>query len=247
MGIVETPSDFGFNGGRPSHPKLLDWLSTELRKNGWSLKCLHRLIVTSATYRQSSRPKSKGLSLDAGNRLLWRKSPLRVDAETLRDAMLCVAGKLNLKQFGPGFRDVTITPLDGTTYYAPIDEESAELNRRTIYRFSPRGGRSAILDTFDCPDPATAAPRRTVTTTPLQALALLNNAFSLRMSKHFGDRITAKLDGDPEAQVRRAYRLAFGRSPDNEEMALGVRLLQQHGAATVARVLFNCNEFVTIE
>ncbi|MGI9457852.1 MAG: DUF1553 domain-containing protein, partial [Aeoliella sp.] len=246
-GIVETPNDFGFNGGRPSHPELLDWLASELRENGWSLKHMHRLIVQSATYRQASRPSEQAIVVDADNRFLWRKSPQRLDAESLRDAMLLVAGKLNSKRHGPGFRDVTVEYLDGTTYYTPIDEENEEFHRRTIYRFAPRGGRSTILDTFDCPDPATTAPRRTVTTTPLQALALLNNAFALRMSDHFGNRITDNTDGDLAAQVERAYRLAFGRLPNASEKQMAADLLRDHGSAALARVLFNSNEFITIE
>jgi hypothetical protein len=245
-GIVETPNDFGYNGGRPSHPQLLDWLAAEIVKRDWSMKEMHRLMVTSSAYRQASRPRPVAMAKDAGNRLLWRRSPTRLDAESLRDAMLVVSGKLNEKRFGPGFRDVTVKYHEGTTYYTPIDEENDEFHRRTVYRFSPRGGRSAILDTFDCPDPANAAPRRTVTTTPLQALALLNNDFALRIGDHFASRVSEKGKGHG-AGVESAYRLAFGRSPDAEESKLASELVKEHGFPALARVLFNSNEFVVIE
>ena len=160
--------------------------------------------------------------------------------------MLKVSGKLNLKMGGPGFRDVTFRSLNGTTYYTPFDKEDAELNRRTVYRFSPRGQRSAILDAFDCPDPSTTAPKRSVTTTPIQALALLNNAFVLRMADGFSERLKKESDSLNE-QVKRAYELAYSRNPDDEELKLGVELSKKHGLSALGRVLFNSNEFVVIE
>lgn len=246
-GLVATPNDLGFNGGEPSHPGLLDWLAAELKRNGYRLKHMHRVMVTSSAYRQSSAPSAQGMASDADNRLLWRKSPVRLDAESLRDSMLLVSGKLNRQMGGPGFRDVSIKPLDGTTYYTPFDKEDSALNRRTVYRFSPRGRRSAILDAFDCPDPSTAAPRRSVTTTPLQALALLNNAFVLRMSEGFAARLVREAGQDITGQVNLAYALAYGRKPDAEEKKLGVSLVSGHGMDALCRVLFNSNEFVVIE
>jgi len=245
-GIVETPNDFGFNGGRPSHPQLLDWLASEFAANGQRLKALHRLIVTSSTYRQASAPRADGLAVDAENRLLWRKSPVRLDAESLRDAVLTVSGKLNPKMGGPGFRDVSITPNNGTTYYEPIYPEGDEYNRRTVYRFSPRGGRSAILDTFDCPDPSTTAPRRAVTTTPLQALALLNNHFILNKAAAMADRVASHAKGNLDEQVKQIFLDAFQRQPDAEELRLAKRLAGEYGLATLCRSLFNINEFVIL-
>ena len=245
-GIVETPNDFGFNGGRPSHPELLDWLASEFVANGRRLKAMHRLIVTSNTYRQATAPSEDGLALDAENRLLWRKSPVRLDAESLRDAVLAVSGKLNPKMGGPGFRDVSITPNNGTTYYAPIYPKGDEYNRRTVYRFSPRGGRSAVLDTFDCPDPSTTAPRRGVTTTPLQALALLNNEFILNKAQAMADRVQALEKGRLDEQVKRVFLDAYQRAPDAEELFLAKRLAGQYGLVTLCRSLFNSNEFVIL-
>ncbi|MEE2947363.1 MAG: DUF1553 domain-containing protein [Verrucomicrobiota bacterium] len=245
-GIVETPNDFGFNGGRPSHPELLDWLAAEFTTNGLRLKAMHRLMVMSNTYRQSAAPREDGLAVDANNRLLWRKSPVRLDAESLRDAVLTVSGRLNTKMGGPGFRDVSITPNNGTTYYEPIYPQGDEFNRRTVYRFSPRGGRSAILDTFDCPDPSTTAPRRAVTTTPLQALALLNNHFILSKAGAMADRVVAGAKGNLDAQVKQVFRDTFQREPDADELHLAKLLADEYGLATLCRSLFNSNEFVIL-
>ena len=245
-GLIKTPNDLGFSGGHPSHPELLDWLALELEKNQYSLKHLHKLMVNSRAYRQSSKPNPNNLDKDSDNKFLWRKSPSRLEAESLRDSMLKVSGKLNNKMGGPGFRDVTFRSLNGTTYYTPFDKEDPELNRRTVYRFSPRGQRSAILDAFDCPDPSTTAPKRSVTTTPIQALALFNNAFVLRMADGFAERLKKESKSLNE-QVQRAYELAYGRNPDEEEVNLGLEISQNHGLNALCRVLFNSNEFVVIE
>ncbi len=245
QGLVTTPNDLGFNGGRPSHPELLDWLASWFKKNGQSLKSLHRLIVTSSTYRQSSRLRVEARAKDASNRLLWRYSPRRVEAEVLRDSILQIAGNLSTVQGGPGFEDVLIRPNNGTVYYMPTDRAGYPFNRRTVYRFTPRGGRSAVLDTFDCPDPSTKTPRRTITTTPLQALSLLNNSFILRMSKLFAQRLESQQT--VEEKVRRAWELALGRLPDREEEQLSLALVKKHGLATLCRALFNANELVVIE
>ena len=246
-GLVKTPNDLGYSGGQPSHPKLLDWLADKLKGEGYRLKSIHRLMVTSSAYRQASKPNAAALATDADNRLLWRKSPVRLDAESLRDAMLKASGKLNTRMGGPGFRDVTHRSQDGTVYYTPFDKEDAELNRRTVYRFSPRGRRSAILDTFDCPDPSTAAPSRSVTTTPLQALALMNNAFVLRMAGGFAESIQQQAAGDTGKQVELAYARAYGRKPDADEKKYAQELVASHGLSALCRVLFNSNEFVVIE
>jgi hypothetical protein len=159
--------------------------------------------------------------------------------------MLSVAGVLNLKRGGPGFEDVMIVPNNGTTYYQPFDKENVELNRRTIYRFSPRGGRMALLDVFDCPDPSSAAPRRSVTTTPLQALSLLNNAFVLRMADHLAKRVQQDSGENAlDEQVKRSFQLCLGRSVTDDEQKLAEQLVKQHGLAALARVLFNTSEFL---
>jgi hypothetical protein len=169
-----------------------------------------------------------------------------LDAEVIRDSILAVTGKLNSEAGGPGFMDVTIVDKgDGTTYYLERDAEEPGLNRRTIYRFSPRGGRSALLDSLDCPDPSTATPRRTVTTTPLQALSLLNSPFVLRMCGAFAEQ--ARRQGDTtDERVEWMFRQTLNRRPSDEERRTASELADKHGLAAVARGLFNSSEFVTV-
>ncbi|MDG3005007.1 DUF1553 domain-containing protein [Paludisphaera mucosa] len=248
-GLVETTSDFGFNGGVPSHPELLDWLASELPRRGWSLKAMHRLIVTSAAYWRSSRPDPEGLAKDAGDRLLWRKQPARLEAEMVRDAMLATAGVLDPATGGPSFRDHEPRKAEGTTtiLYVPTDPASPGQDRRTLYRAWARGGRSAFLDAFDCPDPSTTAPRRAATTTPLQALSLMNNAMVLHLSDAFAKRLVREAGPDAKAQVALAYRLALGRPPQDDEFAEAAAVVDQFGAAALARALFNSNEFLYLD
>ncbi len=249
VGLVDTPNDFGFNGGRPSHPELLDGLAAELIDSGWSLKHLHRLLVTSATYRQSSRPDEAALKVDAGNRLLWRKSPLRLEAEAARDAMIRVTGRLNETMGGPGFQEYRITRAPGTVTntFTPVEAAGDEFDRRTLYRTWARGGRSGLLDAFDCPDPSTTAPSRAVTTTPLQALAMLNNAQVLRNAERFAGRVRREAGEDAGKQVERAYLLAYGRAPDAEERERAKGVVERHGLGVLTRAIFNSNEFLYID
>jgi hypothetical protein len=248
-GLVETPSDLGFNGGKPSQPELLDWLASELAARGWSLKAMHRVIVTSAGYRQGSRPDPRAMKIDTSNRLLWRSTPRRLEAEMVRDAMLAVAGRLDPRLGGPSFQDHKVSKAPGTAaiLYVPLDPSGPGLDRRTLYRAWTRGGRSAFLDAFDCPDPSTKAPRRAVTTTPLQALALMNNALVLHLADAFAARLAREVGPDPAPQVERAYRLAFGRPPDPDERERSVRVVRRHGTATMTRVIFNSNEFLYVD
>jgi hypothetical protein len=249
IGLVENSSDLGFNGGTPSHPELLDWLACEIVAQGWSVKAMHRLIITSASYRQSSRPASSALKLDAGNRLLWRKALKRLEAEMVRDAMLAIAGKLDEKLGGPSFRDYEVVPAPGTpaVLYEAVDPRAPGLNRRTLYRAWARGGRSALLDTFDCPDPSTTAPRRAVTTTPLQALSLMNNGLVLYLADALAARLKQEVGRDAARQVEQTYRLAFGRAPEPAERARAVAVVERFGAATLARAIFNSNEFLYVD
>ncbi|MBI1323303.1 DUF1553 domain-containing protein [bacterium] len=245
-GIVETPNDFGFNGGRPSHPELLDFLARKLIDEGYRLKPIHRLIVTSEAYMRSSDPNPVNSATDAAGRFLWRHAPSRLEGEAIRDAMLAISGTANPAMGGPGFVDVSVTPNNGTTYYEPIDSDDQELQRRTVYRFSPRGGRSTLLDTFDCPDSATTSPRRNVTTTPLQALSLLHGDFTVRMARETARRIEAERLPGVEEQLARAWSLILQRSPDSVEAEMSRKLLERHGLWAVCLGLFNANEFVVV-
>jgi hypothetical protein len=245
-GIVGTPSDFGIMGERPSHPELLDWLAAELIRNHWSLKKLHKLILTSATWQQSSALNAEAAKVDATNRLLWRKSPLRLEAEMVRDAVLSVAGQLNPAMGGPGFQDFRTFTFN-SQFYEIIDPEGYAFQRRSIYRTWIRSGTNPLLDVLDCPDPSTTAPVRAVTTTPLQALALLNNSFMLRMSDRFAERARADAGDQVTAQIERLYFLAYARLPVPDEITIAKEFVAQHGLPAFCRVVFNSNEFLYID
>ena len=242
-GLVETPSDFGFNGGRPSHPELLDWLASEFVENGGSIKKLQRLLLLSSSYRQGSRLDARGAALDATNRLLWRFAPRRLEGEAVRDAMLAVSGELNRESGGPSFRPFKVTVFN-STFYTLTDPLGPEYNRRTVYRMNINSAKSPLLDAFDCPDPSVKTPRRSTTTTPLQALGLMNNRFVLRQAKHFAQRVRGAAKGDTAAEVAWAYRLAFGRQPRADEAARAVKLVGEHGLESLCWVLLNASEFL---
>ena len=246
-GLVDTPSDFGFNGGQPSHPALLDWLATVFIQKKYSLKALHKLLVTCATYKQASTPRADALAKDVDNRLLWRMRKKRLEGEVLRDAMLQASGILNLQVGGPGFSDYKVTDTgNGTTYYEPFDSDAPELQRRSIYRFSPRGGETSMLDLFDCPDCATAAPKRTATTTPLQALNLWNGPIAIRLAGTMAEKTKNETKMNQE-QVQQVYQKTLGRNPSEIEAKLAGELASQHGLRAVCRVLLNSNEFLMVE
>jgi hypothetical protein len=242
-GIVETPNDFGFNGARPSHPELLDFLARELTDNGWSLKHLHRLIVNSATYRQSSRGNSAASRTDAGNRLLWRRNPQRLEAEAVRDSILEVAGALNPTMGGPGFQDFRTFTFN-SQFYEMLDPVGYGFQRRTVYRTWVRSGRNEFLDVFDCPDPSTTSPRRAVTTTPLQALALLNHSFTLRMAERLARRVEDEMGNEVAKQLARVYDLAYARTATPDEISTAREFVARYGLAAWCRVVFNSNEFL---
>ena len=244
-GIVNTPSDFGVMGDRPSHPELLDWLATSFMENGWSLKWLHRQIISSRAYQQSSRFDPEAHSVDAGNRLVWRMPLKRMDAETLRDSILQVSGSLNPKAGGPSF------PLQkkgdrGSYIYKALDNDGPEVWRRAVYRFVVRGGERTVLDSFDCPDPSVATPQRQVSNTPVQALTLMNNAFVLRQAGLFAKRLETEAPNDRTAQVRRAYLLAFGRIPSATETSRAKDYIARYSLTLLCRALLNANEFVYV-
>jgi hypothetical protein len=248
-GLVDTPSDFGLGGGKPSHPQLLDWLAAEIVDRGWSLKAMHRLICTSHAYRQRSVDvpgAAAATAIDADNRLLWRQNARRLDAESLRDATLAVTGCLNPAMEGPGYRDFTYTEASAPIYEY-VTPDSPELWRRSIYRFIVRSTPHTFMATLDCPNPANLTPARLETTTALQSLALLNNDFMLRQAGHWAKRLEREAGADATAQIRRAFSLALAREPDDAELAAAVALVQSAGLPQLCRMLFNTNEFVTVD
>ncbi len=245
-GIVDTPSDFGHNGGKPTHPELLDWLASDLVEHKWSLKHVHRRIVTSATYRQSSAADARGLATDAQARLLWRFPPQRIEAEPLRDAILFVSGKLDVTMGGPGF-DLFERNTNYVKVYAPKKEFGPAEFRRMIYQFKPRMQLDDTFGAFDCPDGGQIAPRRNVSTTPLQALNLLNSRFVLQQAGYFAERVRGEAGPEPAAQVERVFALAFQRPPAEKELTAAVKLVTDHGLAALCRAVLNANEFVFVD
>lgn len=250
-GIVDTPSDFGFNGGKATHPELLDYLAGQFQEHGYSLKWLHRTIVMSQTYAQASRAQAGALVKDAENRLLWRWSPKRLDAEVLRDTLLYVSNRLDQRMGGPGVSDYKTTFNNGTTFYDPVESSPEQTLRRSIYRFVPRGANPGAFDCFDCPDNSASAPRRTSTTTPQQALSLWNGAFTLNRALDLQQRtlehcrINQQVGTAP--QVQHLFRSLLLRKPGAMEEQHAVQLVETHGLTALARALLNSNEFLTVD
>jgi mono/diheme cytochrome c family protein len=242
-GLVDTPSDFGINGGRPTHPELLDWLATFFIQNGWSFKKLHRTIVLSGTYRQSGQWQEEAGRKDAGARLLWRFPPRRLEAEALRDSMLTVAGKLDLRMGGPGF-DLFEPNENYVKVYKTRTEYTPEAFRRMVYQSKPRAVVDDFFGAFDCPDAGQPAPKRTSSTTPLQALNLLNSGFALQQAGYLAERVRNEAGEQAEPQIQRLYALLYGRAPSAQDLADCTALLREHGLQTLCRALLNSNEFI---
>ena len=247
-GIVDTPSDFGFNGGRPTHPELLDFLAARFLANGARTKEIQRLIVTSAAYKQDSRARNPAAAaIDADNRLLWRSNLRRLEGEAVRDAALAVGGALNPTLGGPSYRDLrTGSGKMGTNteFGEPSGEFGPAVNRRTLYRLWARSGNEPLLESFDCPDPSVLSPKRTRTITPIQALSLLNGPFAERCAAELAGRVRRESSADPEAQVERAYRLALGRLPRPAERTAASGFVASRGLESFCLVLLNTNEFL---
>ncbi|WP_425613800.1 DUF1553 domain-containing protein [Anatilimnocola sp. NA78] len=243
-GLVDTPSDFGYLGSRPSHPELLDWLAIQLQSGGWQLKPLHRLLMTSQAYRQSGEFRESAATKDAESRLLWRFPPRRLSAEEIRDTLLQVAGKLDLTMGGPGFR-LYEYQQDNVATYVPLDVHGPETYRRTIYHHNARASRVDLLTDFDCPDPAFAESRRASTTTPLQALTLMNHSFSLEMTRLLAERLQ-KESAAPQQQVTRAFELTYSRPPTPRELDAATKLVETHGLRAFCRALLNSNELLHV-
>ncbi len=243
-GLVGTPSDFGVQGDKPTHPELLDWLSTQFAASGWSLKAMHRMMVTSSTYRQGSgfrvqgsgtrdqRPQASGQpdhspltthlspeSVDPDNTLLWRMNRIRLDAEIIRDAMLAVSGQLNPQSGGPSIHPELPPGLSERYGWKPSKDVS-QRNRRSVYVFVRRNLRYPLFELFDMPDTNETCGRRNRTTTPPQALFILNSELILSEARAFAGRVLAEAGTDPYAAIGGAYRLAFGRDPSGDEVTL---------------------------
>lgn len=243
-GIVDTPNDFGRMGQTPSHPELLEWLASSFRENNGSFKWLHKQIVMTETYKQSSAADAEVVRVDSGNQWYFRMNRRKLEAEAVRDSILAVSGKLDLKMGGPAFQDFVIDKPEHSPHYEydRYNPEDASTHRRSVYRFLVRSQLQPFMTTLDCADPSVSVEKRNQTYSPLQALAVLNNKLSTAMAKHFAEKIS-KQSPDIKEQSRRAFRDALSREPSGDELAALTEHTKQHGLANTCRLLFNLNEF----
>jgi hypothetical protein len=246
-GIVDTASDFGFLGGLPTHPELLDWLAARLVTHGWRLKPLHREILLSQAFRQSGEYREQPAAADRDSRLLWRFPPRRLSAEEVRDTWLTAAGVLDTRAGGPGFRLYRHLENNVSTY-VPLDQHGPDTWRRAVYHQNVRAGVVDLLSDLDLPDNAFAAPRRASTTSPLQALTLLNHRFTLDMAQALAER-GAKVSpsSDPRDVARGIYRLLLARDPTGAELDLAGRFIRDQGAGAFCRAMLNLNEVLYVD
>jgi hypothetical protein len=249
-GIVRTPNDFGRQGEAPTHPELLDWLTTAFSERGWSIKQMHRVIMLSSVYRASSVADPASLTQDPENRFLSRMPRRRLDADSLRDSTLAVAGALNLKMGGVG----VIPPLTREEILAarfpnlwPANPDPNEPNRRSIYLQMKRSLTLPLLQTFDAPDTATSCPRRERSTVAPQALALMNGEFTLNQAGNFAARVKKVAGESPEAAVDTVWKLAFNRVPTDAERATALDYLQRNSLQRLCLLVFNMSEFVYVD
>jgi hypothetical protein len=257
-GICDTPNDFGKMGGKPSNPELLDWLAAWFRDEAkGSLKALHRLIVTSATYRQRviDNPKAGAGQSDSENHLLWRQNRLRLSGEQVRDAALQFSGQLDTSKIGgpPVMHflhkgDATFKPGGNPPFvdYANFDQNAPENRRRAIYRFLFRTVPDPFMDALACPDGGGPVPVRASTSTAQQALAMLNDAFLIRQAERIAERIAAET-AEPNEQIRAAFRLIVQREPTGKERSDFVGYAVRHGLSNASHLLFNSNEFLYLD
>jgi hypothetical protein len=249
-GIVNTPSNFGVNGELPSHPELLDWLAVKFQQGGWRLKPMHRLMLLSSTWQQSSAIREAAMKQDPQNRWYWRMPVRRLEAEVIRDGILTMAGTINLEMHGPPVYPPVDPTLRADTFQGinwPEGEDSPKTWRRSVYVKVKRSLLLPELDVFDCPEISAAVPQRNITTTPLQALMLLNDPLILRQAGMFADRLKKDAGDNPAKQIERGYSLAFGRAPTAQEMTLSLQFLKTHPLADFCQAIINLNEFVYVQ
>jgi hypothetical protein len=246
-GLVETVNDFGRMGATPSHPELLNWLAVWFRDDAsGSLKKLHRLIVTSATYRQAATDKAS--VADAENRFLSRMNRSRLDAEQVRDAILLMSGRLDLRMGGSSDQQFDLQPgvhVTPKVDYAKFDVDSDTAHRRSVYRFLFRTLPDPMMDALDCPAGDQLTPIRNNSMTVQQALALWNSAFTVRYAEHFAERLGGS-ESSSKARIDAACEWTWGRPPDAEEARELSEYARRHGLANLCRLLFNSNEFIFV-
>ncbi len=242
-GLVTTPSDFGNNGVKPTHPELLDWLANDFMAGGWRIKRLQKEIVMSYVYRQTSQASAKGLAIDAGDQFLWRMPLRRMEGEAIRDAILQTSGKMDRRMGGPSYPLFQYRVVN-IAIYSALENFGPETWRRSVYSQGARAIHDEVLSAFDCPESSQRAPRREATTTPLQALNLLNGPFMQQQSALMAERVRSEAGTKPALQVGHAFELAFGRSPAADERKAAQSLVSSQGLDSLCRVLMNANEFL---
>ena len=258
QGLVATPNDFGLAGSRPSQPELLDWLAAEFMHSGWSVKSLHRLIVTSATYRQSSSVNGRPSTLDPENTLLWRQNIRRLSAEQLRDSLLAVSGTLKLDHAGgppiwpelpPEILQANPAFLDDNAEKTKAWYPSPKTNQtvRSLYLIQKKTVRVPFMETFDLPENSISCARRTESIVAPQALSLLNSALTIEASGALAERVAREAGEDKGKQIVRLFDLTQQRSPAKEELAACFQLLEQRNLTELCRALLNVNEFVYVD
>jgi len=253
-GLVRTASDFGKNGARPSHPELLDWLAVQFVEKKWSIKAMHKLMLTSNTYRQSTaHPQWKRYAdIDPNNELLWRMNWTRLDAEVLRDSILELSERLNPARGGPSvLLDAPDDVADGFEFFKWFPSEENEQRRRTVYTFQRRSVANPMLEVFDAANMNVSCPRRNTTTVTPQALTLMNGDLTNTEAQHFAARILEEVGPNTDRQVERAFWLALGRPASEKEKADSRTMLARFsptaGLTQLGVVLFNLNEFLYLE
>jgi hypothetical protein len=251
QGLVRTPSDFGKNGARPSHPDLLDWLATQFIEKKWSIKQMHRLLLTSNAYRMSTEhPEAKRYGdIDAENELLWRRNWKRRDAEVIRDSLLSISGLLNPKQGGPGvLLDAPADVAEGFEFFKWFPSTEEEQRRRSIFTFQRRSVVNPMLETFDVANMNASCARRNATTVAPQALTLMNGDLSNKASSSLADRVIENAGPAEDKQIRQTFWLALSRDPSDTELRKSRELLARFpgrdGLQHLGLVLFNTNEFL---
>ncbi len=245
-GLVATPNDFGRMGASPSHPELLDWMAATFLESGGSIKALQRLIVSSAVYRQSSQTDPSQAAHDADNSLLWRQNRHRLDAESIHDAILALAGRLDQTMGGPSVQQFHMSPgvhVTPVVDYAPYDWESPGAGRRSVYRFVFRTLPDPLFDTLDSADASQLTAVRNESTTALQALSLLNNPFVICQCEHMARRLEI-LAPDVPGRVRALFKLAYGRPAAADEQKMLAAYARRHGLENLCRLIVNSNEFL---
>jgi|SRR5579883_1104694 len=245
-GIVMTSSDFGTRGTAPTHPELLDWLACELIEKKWSLKHLHRVILLSDSYQQSTRVSKDAARIDPDNKLFSHMNRQRLEGEAVRDSLLAISGRLNAKMGGPGVVLPGSSRAAGGSRSVPVTADEKEYTRRSIYLFARRNLRDLFLDAFDLPDSNLSCPKRERSTTAPQALSLLNSTEVMDSAKSFAERLTKEAPTEEE-RIRLAYRYTLGRNPSAKELARVQAFLKDSPLSELCRALFSLNEFVYLD